>query len=238
MGFNEFHFTQHDTKGPSLFNPTLSMPGCTTARCNNNSSDLEFYNGKFYPSDRAVWSWEGGVPTEAASTARAGVFTVHGTFSMTVTPPPLPHKHLGKSGGHRNSVVMTAASPSTAMSAAHENSTGAGVARKGKSWKLTVYLGLYNFGAFRNSATFTASSPNQETIHRTVEHDNGNNNDWLNTAFEIVFESEVTVTWSLDVDQCIDAKCGMASWQSAKLEHFSAEDYGGIVVESATLFDV
>lgn len=149
--------------GPKLFNPTLLMPGCTTASCNANRSDLSFYNGKFYPSDRAVWSWTGGTPTEASNVARAGVFSVSGKFAMSVNP--------GRRWGD----------------SAAENA----MARETKAWKLTIYLGLYNFGAFRNSATLTIASPNQDTIVRTVMHDNGNNNDWLNTAFEIVFESEV-----------------------------------------------
>ena len=48
---------------------------------------------------------------------------------------------------------------------------------------------------------------------------------------------KVTVTWGLDVGKCIDVQCGMASWQSAKLEHFSAEEHGGVVVESVEMFE-
>ena len=76
----------------------------------------------------------------------------------------------------------------------------------GGARKLTLYTGLFDLGhqpdadgAYTNSATLVATTPGVAApVAHTVTHMDGNNNDFVNTAFAVVFTGELTVTWSLD----------------------------------------
>lgn len=180
-------FSETKRGGPALLRPELK-----------NASDLDTWGGKAWPSDRVVYSWTGGSPTNHTQSARAGVTSAEGTFSLTVPAP-------------------------------QRSSAG--------RWKLSLYLGLFNYGAFGNSATLRISSPGRPSVERSVDHDNGNNNDWKNLAATIVFDRETTITWALGDCNPDNAKCGLVSFQAASLQECS-EGIGGLTLHGATLEEV
>lgn len=107
---------------------------------------------------------------------------------------------------------------------------------------LRLYTGLFalgnqpdSTGSYVNSATLVATSGSSRLNH-TVAHIDGNNNDFVNTQFLIVFTGELTVTWGLD-RPCAElgTACGSAGMQAATLEPHSGEVVGGVTLESVRL---
>jgi hypothetical protein len=116
-----------------------------------------------------------------------------------------------------------------------------------------VYTSLFNYGAtaqsknaegietgdsYINTATLRISSPGQAPITHTVTHIDGNNNDAVNTAFEVIFTGALKLTWSLDdaSKQCNTAliTCGWVGLQAATLSEHSGE-VGGVVLRGIEL---
>jgi hypothetical protein len=197
-------FANRKRGGPGLLQPTLELPASA-----NNKTDLSTWGGQFWPSDRLVYSWTGGSPTESAGdtkwwsantppTPRAGVTSAIGTFKMVVPVPP------------------------------------SGTQSSAQQWKLTLHLGLGDFGnAFGNSAVLTLSTAGQPKITKVIEHDYGSNNNWRNTVFTIIFDGELTVTWALGPKNPNNRRRGLLSFQAATLEeHYGV---GGVAIESATM---
>ena len=108
--------------------------------------------------------------------------------------------------------------------------------------KLRLYTALFNFAKqeispenWVNSATLQVHSPGQPTLNRTITHMDGNNNDAVSTAFEIVFVGELVVTYSLDPASKACPQCGWVSMQAAALEEHSGDVVGGVELISAQL---
>jgi hypothetical protein len=107
---------------------------------------------------------------------------------------------------------------------------------------LRLYTGLFalgnqpdSTGSYVNAATLVATSGSSRLNH-TVTHMDGNNNDFENTEFSIVFTGELTVTWGLDRPCAeIGAACGRASMQAATLEPHNGDIVGGVTLESVRL---
>lgn len=190
-------FTNRMQNGSNLLHPTLQMPEGI------NVSDLDTWSGKFWPSDRLIYSWSNGTPIKSAGdtdwwtgklSPRSGVTSEKGIFTLTIASP----------------------------------------SQSGQQRKLTLYLGLFNYGAFGNSAILRISSPGQPTIKKMLEHDNGNNNDWQNYAFTIIFDGTITITWSLGPCNLNNKRCGLVSWQAATLENYN-DGIGGIAIQAVVL---
>jgi formylglycine-generating enzyme required for sulfatase activity len=198
-------FANRKKGGPGLLQPTLELPASA-----NSKTDLSTWAGQYWPSDRLVYSWTGGSPTESAGdtnwwstntppSPRAGVTSAIGTFKMVVPAP-----------------------------------SGPGAQSSAQRWKLTLYLGLGDFGnAFGCSAVLTLSSLGQPNVSKVVEHDYGSNNNWRNTVFTVIFDGELTVTWALGPNTN-NQRGGLLSFQAATLEEHHG-GVGGVVIESATM---
>ena len=108
--------------------------------------------------------------------------------------------------------------------------------------KLRLFTALFNFAKqetspenWANAAELKISSPGSKTINHTITHMDGNNNDAVSTAFEIVFTGELTVTWSLDPASKACPSCGWVSMQAATLEEHSGDVKGGVELVAAEL---
>ena len=174
------------------------------------------WGAKPWPSDGARFSWSDGTPQRLSGpTARSGLYSSNGTFQLTIPAP------------------AASADGTTAR-------------------KLTVFTGLFNFGAtaqstsdgiatgesYTNSATLRAASPGHEPVSHTVTHMDGNNNDAVNTRFEIVFDGALTVTWGLDPLSrlCNTAliDCGWVGLQAAALASWDGE-VGGVTLRGVEI---
>ena len=187
--------------GPGLLRPALLPPPSPSWR-----ADLTTWPGQFWPSDRAVFHWQGGAPQGVGVGVRAGVTSAEGTFSLT-----LPAANATGAAANAN-------------------------AGNGTSRRLTLFVGLFNFGSFGNWATLTAASPGQPPVTRTFDHDNGSNNNWRNLKIGIVFDGELTVTWRCHANPANNKK-GLASLQAARLEAFDG-GRGAATLQAAVLSEL
>ena len=198
--------TQRKRGGPAALLAKLLMPGCSTddVTCHTAASDLKTWGSKFWPSDGARYSWTGGTPD-----AVSGPGARSGVFSTLGTF----QLHIPTNGTAARSPVR----------------------------KLSLFTGLFNYGKtaiskenWANSATLRISSPGQPGINHTVTHMDGNNNDAINTAFDIIFTGELTLTWGLDQASEACTSCGWVSMQAARLETYDGE-VGGVALVAAHL---
>eukprot|EP01047_Picozoa_sp_COSAG01_P008193 COSAG01_NODE_319_length_18909_cov_32.636151_17_plen_472_part_00 len=199
---------QHKDGRSGSLTARLLMPGCklTDSSCHANASDLATWGSKFWPSDSARYSWYDGTQPNTVSSAGARA----GAFS-----------YMGTFELHIPA-----------------NSTAA-------VRKLRVFTALFNYGKHEfgpqvrenwvNSATFVATSPGQPAINHTVKHMDGNNNDAVNTVFEVVFSGELTVMFGLDPASRACSRCGWVSVQAATLQEHHGNVIGGVQLLAAEL---
>ena len=199
--------TQRKRGVPSLLNASVTMaPGVA-------ASDVETWSAKFWPSDGVRYRWTDGLPDRISGPgARSGVYTTQGTFRLHV---PSHNTAAAKEPGTAHQDEL-ASQPVNASADPFTTTTR----------KLRLYTGLFNYGntpnsegSYTNSATLRVSSTSaKKPINATVTHMDGNNNDSVNTCFEVVFTGDLTLTWSLDP---VSMACGqlITHYQSKLRKH-------------------
>ena len=235
----EWHIQRKAGGKPKLGQPKLRMPGCSTDECDLNTTDLRTWPSQLgWPSDRAVFAWHDGTPTAVAPhTARAGVFSNVGRFEMNLSipslPPALPPARNGGSGG--------GGSRGQQQEEATIDGSDATAPPVPVAWKLTLYLGLFNWRGdlpFVKQATLTVSSQSagvpMATISHNITHLDGNNNDIKNVAVSIIFTKDITVSYGLPQPDLFCNRavgsgsatvwqhnlCSFVAWQAATLEEY------------------
>ena len=201
--------------GPGLLSPQLHMHPDSNG---HNKTDLSTWKGQFWPSDRAAFSWRGGHPVAdtRGRPARAGVFSFEGTFVLTLDAPP-----------------------------------------PGVTYRLTLYTALHDFANHRvrnasgsmewvNGVTLrvTPTGPNAShtPIEHTLYHVDGANNNAKNTAYDIIYESPITVEFGATTETMacnLDRRRGRCAWASlmaATIQRFTPGLTGGIMLRSIEMY--
>ena len=178
------------------------------------------WGGQFWPSDRDVFSWTDGAPPNVVA---GDTVWQRGELS--------PRAGVTSARGRFGLTIAAAAG----------TGTGTGATTR----KLTLFLGLFNYGGFGNKATLTLMSPGSgagvgtgaepgaaDTIERVIEHDYGANNNWLNTKATVVFNGTLEVGWELSYSDPRNKRPGLVSLQAATLEESDDSVIGGVILRN------